>query len=235
MSRLAEAARLEVVLQYRQKFLHAGVFSGLIWLAVLIPMPPDLRATAEPYVLLGDIAIIGFYFIGASVFFEKQERTLSALLITPLRFQEYLAAKISILCALSVTVAVTVVTVAHGLHYRLLPLLGGILLGTIIMLLTGFVTSLPFASVSSWFLSSTIPLALMNLPILHYSGLWPSPVLYAVPTLGPLTLLGAAFDQVHLTPWHIVYTVGYPALCAVVLAVAAQRMFTRFVTRRAGT
>ena len=39
MTRLASALRLELTLQVRQKFLHAGIFSGLIWLAVLLPMP----------------------------------------------------------------------------------------------------------------------------------------------------------------------------------------------------
>ena len=78
MTRLASAVRLEVTLQVRQRFLHAAVFSGLIWLAVLLPMPHHLRPVAEPYVLLGDLAIIGFFFVGGSVFFEKQERTLGA-------------------------------------------------------------------------------------------------------------------------------------------------------------
>ena len=47
MTRLASALRLEVTLQVRQRFLHAAVFSGLIWLAVLLPMPRSLRRVAE--------------------------------------------------------------------------------------------------------------------------------------------------------------------------------------------
>jgi hypothetical protein len=85
VTRLASAVRLEVTLQVRQRFLHAAVFSGLIWLAVLLPMPHHLRPVAEPYILLGDLAIIGFFFVGGSVFFEKQERTLGAVISTPLR------------------------------------------------------------------------------------------------------------------------------------------------------
>ena len=109
MTRLLSALRLELTLQVRQKFLHAGVFSGLIWLAVLLPMPHSLRPVAEPYVLVGDIAIIGFFFIGGTVFFEKQERTLGAVISTPLRFWEYLAAKLTVLVLISLFVAVIVV------------------------------------------------------------------------------------------------------------------------------
>ena len=171
MSRLLSALRLELTLQNRQKFLHAAVFSGLIWLAVLLPMPHNLRSVAEPYILLGNIAIIGFFFIGGTVFFEKQERTLGAVISTPLRFSEYLAAKLMVLLVISLTVAVVVVTVAHGFAYHLAPLVTGVVLGTLLMLLVGFVTSLPFTSVSDWFMSATIPLAVMSgLPVLHYSG-----------------------------------------------------------------
>lgn len=114
MTRLVPALRLELTLQVRQKFLHAAVFSGLIWLAVLLPMPVSLRPVAEPYVLVGDIAIIGFFFVGGTVFFEKQERTIGAIVSTPLRFWEYLAAKLTVLLAISLFVAVVVATIVHS-------------------------------------------------------------------------------------------------------------------------
>jgi fluoroquinolone transport system permease protein len=232
VTRLAAALRLELVLQVRQRFLHAAVFSGVMWLALLLPMPATLRVVAEPYVLQGDVFIIGFFFIGGAVFFEKQERTLSAIISTPLRFWEYLAAKLGLLVTLSVAVALFVVTVAHGFAYDLLPLLGGVALGTQLMLLVGFITSLPFASVSDWFMPSVIPIAVMNLPLLHYSGLWEHPALYVVPTHGPLLLLGAAFDQVVLRPWQVAYALAYPTACAALLCWAARAAFDRFVRAR---
>lgn len=235
MTRLLTATRLELTLQYRQKFLHAGVFSGIVWLAVLLPMPHDLRPVVEPYVLAGDIAIIGFFFIGGSVFFDKQERTLGALLSTPLRFWEYLAAKLAVLSAISLLVAVIVVIAADGFAFRPVPLVAGVLLGTLLMLIVGFITALPFAAVTDWFLAATIPLAIMLVPpVIHYSGLWPNPVLYLFPMQGPMLLLGAAFDQVDPTGWQVLYAVTYPVLCLAVLWRAAHTLFDRYVTERAG-
>jgi fluoroquinolone transport system permease protein len=235
MTRLAAALRLELRLQVRQKFLHAGIFSGLIWLVVLLPVPHDLRPVAEPYVLAGDIAIIGFYFIGGSVFFEKQERTLGAVISTPLRFWEYLAAKVTVLMLISVFVAVAVATIAEGFAYHLLPLLTGVVLGTLLMLLVGFITALPFASVTDWFLAATVPLSIMLVPpLIHYSGLWPHPVLYVIPSQGPLLLLGTAFDQMTLSTSQIAYAVVYPLLCLVCLCWAAKALFNRFVIEKSG-
>ena len=234
MTRFASALRLELTLQVRQKFLHAGLFSGLIWLAVLLPMPAGLRPVAEPYVLVGDIAIIGFFFIGASVFFEKQERTVGAIVSTPLRFWEYLAAKLTVLVLISLFVAVTVAIVASGFAYGPVPLVVGVVLGTLVMLLVGFISSLPFGSVTDWFLAGTIPLAILSLPVLYLSGVWPNPVLYLIPTQGPLLLLATAFDQVVLAPWQVVYAVVYPVVCIAGLCWAAKSMFVRYVIDRSG-
>lgn len=235
MTRLLSALRLELTLQVRQKFVYAAIFSGLMWLAVLLPMPHSMRQVAEPYVLIGDVAIIGFFFIGGIVFFEKQERTLGAVISTPLRFWEYLAAKLIVLVLLSLCIAVVVVTIAHGFAYHPGPLVVGVVLGTLLMLLVGFVTSLPFASVSDWFLTAIFPLTVMLVPpIVSYSGLWPNPVLYAIPTQGPLLLLGAAFDQVTLAPWQVVYAVAYPVVCVTGLCWAAKTLFGRYVIERSG-
>jgi fluoroquinolone transport system permease protein len=234
MTRLVSALRLELTLQVRQKFLHAGVFSGLIWLAVLLPMPASLRPVAEPYVLVGDISIIGFFFIGGIVFFEKQERTIGAIISSPLRFWEYLAAKLIVLATISLFVALVVPTIAHGFAYHVVPLVVGVVLGTLVMLLVGFISSLPFASVTDWFLAATVPLAVLSLPILYYSGVWPNPVFYLVPSQGPLLLLGSAFDQVMLAPWQVIYAVLYPVVCLVGLCWAAKALFGRYVIERSG-
>jgi fluoroquinolone transport system permease protein len=141
---------------------------------------------------------------------------------------------LAVLLAISVFVAVAVATIAHGLDYRLVPMLVGVALGTLLMLLVGFTTSLPFASVSDWFLAATIPLAVMNLPILHFSGVWPNPVLYLIPTQGPLLLFGAAFDQVSLAPCQAVYALTYPVVCIAGLCWTARTLFTRYVVARSG-
>jgi fluoroquinolone transport system permease protein len=143
-----------------------------------------------------------------------------------------LAAKLIVLVLLSLFVAVTVATVTHGLAYHFAPLVAGVVLGTLVMLLTGFISSLPFASVTDWFLAATVPLAILSLPVLSYSGLWPNPVLYLIPSLGPLLLLGAAFDQVTLAPSQAIYAVFYPIVWVMGSYWAAKAMFLRYVVAR---
>ncbi|MCP2165714.1 ABC transporter permease [Goodfellowiella coeruleoviolacea] len=232
--RLGVLLRLELLTQLRYRFPHAAVFSGLLWLAMLLPMPSVTRRVVEPYVMLGDLAVVGYFFVSGSVFFEKGEGTLHALVATPLRFAEYLASKLAVLTALSVSLAVLVATISAGTHYHLGYLLLGAVLGTLLMLLVSFVTALPFQSISDWYLPAMLPLALLTAPVLHFSGLWPSWLLYLVPTQGPLAFLGAAFGQRSMPWWELVYGIAYPLVFLTALAWLAGRMFDRHVVGRRG-
>ena len=60
------------------------------------------------------------------------------------------------------------------------------------------------------------------------------PGLYLIPTRGPLLLLGAAFDQVTLVPWQVVYALVYPVVCVAGLCWLANAMFDRYVIERSG-
>lgn len=234
-ARWAVALRAEARLQWRYRFLQAGIFSGVMWLAMLLPLPRDLRSLAEPYIILGDLSIVGWFFIAGAVFFEKGDRTLYALVATPLRFREYLAAKVLTLIALSVLIAVFVATVTHGVEYDLPMLLLGGALGTLLFLLTSFISSMPFSSVSNWFLPSQLPLAALVVPpVIYYSGAWETSWIYAIPTQGPLLFLGAAFHQKTLVGWQIAYGVVYPLLFAALLYVVARKMFDRHVVAKTG-
>jgi fluoroquinolone transport system permease protein len=232
VTRFVSALRMETTVLIRQHFAAAAMISGLLWLAALLPMPRHVRPIVEPYILMGDIAIIGFFFVGAAVFYEKQERTIGAVICSPLRFHEYLIAKVAVLVGISLLVAGVVVVAASGTGVHPAPLVAGVLLGTVVMLLVGFTTSLPFDSVSDWFLATTVPLAALSLPILRLSEVWPHPVLYLIPTQGPLLLLGAAFEQTRLAPWQVAYAVTYPVLCSAILYNVAHRLFRRFVAGR---
>lgn len=232
---LRAAVGLDLRLQWRYGFYYAAVFSTLLWMAVLFVLPDSVIGTAMPYVIFGDMAIIGFFFIAGAVFFEKGERTVFALLVTPLRFAEYLAAKLITLTLLAVVASLVVTLVDYGTEFDVLSLLAAVVLISLVMLLSGLISAVPFPSISEWILPSTGVIAVLSLPLIHYSGLWEHPVFYAVPTQGPLQLLGSAFGQVSMTAWQLVYAIGYPVLCVVALSLLARRMFERYVVAREGS
>ncbi|MHA6631232.1 fluoroquinolone export ABC transporter permease subunit [Pseudonocardia sichuanensis] len=230
---LATAVRMDFRLQRRYGFWYATAFVVLLWIGVLQLVPDHLIGPAMPYLLMADLEFMLFFIAGA-VFFEKGERTVFALLTTPLRFRHYLTAKLLTMSALALVTCVVVVLVDYGPGVDPLPFLAGVLLMALLLLLAGFVTAPLFPSISEWILPSTLVLTVASVPLIGYSGLYPHPAFTLVPTDGPLRLLGAAFDQVTLTGWQWLYAVGYPALWIAGLCLLAKRVFHRYVVTSEG-
>jgi fluoroquinolone transport system permease protein len=230
---LAAAVRMDFRLQRRYGFWYATAFVVLLWIGVLQLVPDPLLGPAMPYLLMADLAFMMFFIAGA-LFFEKGERTVFALLTTPLRFRHYLTAKLLTMSTLALVTCVVVVLVDYGPGVAPLPFLAGVVLMTLLMLLAGFVTAPLFPSISEWILPSTLVLAVANAPVVGYSGLYPHPAFALVPTDGPLLLLGAAFDQVDLALGQWVYALGYPVLWIGGLCLLARRVFHRYVVTSEG-
>lgn len=240
---LWNVVKLDLRLQWRYGFYYAAGFSLALWEVVVLLIPDGLRQVAMPYVIFGDSVIIGFFFIAGAVFFEKGERTLFALLSTPVRFRHYLAGKLATLSLLSLVAAV--VLAPHALAspgdglatvaVKAVTLVVAVVLCTLLFLLCGMITAAPFPSMTDWMIPSTMVIAAMNVPLLFYSGLIHHPAFYLLPTQGSLLLLGSAFDQVVLSGWQVAYAVVYQLVWIAGLVVLARRVFDRYVVAKEGS
>ncbi|MEO3876702.1 ABC transporter permease [Nonomuraea sp. B12E4] len=230
---LRAAIAMDVRLQRRYGFWHATAVVIALWIGVLRLVPDGLLGAAMPYLLMSDLQFFLFFIAGA-LFFEKGERTLFALLTSPLRFGHYLTAKLVTMSALALVTCAVVVAVDYGTGFNAPALLGGVVFMALLMVLAGFITAPLFPSISEWLLPSTLLLALVNAPIVDYSGLYPHLAFYLVPSQAPLLLLGAAFHQVELAGWQVAYAIGYPIMWIVLLCLLARRVFHRHVIAREG-
>lgn len=234
MSRLAATVRLDLLLQLRYGFYYAASFVTLVWIALLYPLPDSLLAPAVTFVIFTDLAVTGYYFIAGTVLFERGERTLFALLSTPLRFREYLASKLATLTALAAVASLVVVVAAFGSGFDVGLLTAGVVFTSLICLLVGFIVVAPFDSISRYLIPSQIPMVILGLPLLHFFGVWESPLFYLFPTHGSLLLLGGAFGTVSLSTAQIAYAVVYQLVWVCGLAALARWTFYRYVVQGRG-
>jgi fluoroquinolone transport system permease protein len=230
MKRLMTTFLFDVRLQRRYGFLIASGFSVLVWVALLLAFPFEARTNLAPAIIYLDLALVGFYFIAGLVLYEKGEATIYALVITPLRFVEYLASKLISLTLLAIGIALALILLTYGLHVNLLLAVLGTALMSLVALLVGFIAVAPFSSFSRYLIPSQLPALVLYLPIIPYLGLWDSPIFYLLPTHGALLLLRGAFSGIE--PWQIVYAVLYGGLWIVGLVFVARRMFDRYVVVR---
>jgi fluoroquinolone transport system permease protein len=234
MSRLAATVRLDVLLQLRYGFYYAAAFVTLVWVALIYPLPGSLLDLAVPFVVFTDLAVTGYYFIAGMVLFEKGERTLFALLSTPLRFWEYLGSKLATLTALATVMSLIVAVAAYGFGFDATLFVLGAVFTSLISLLIGFIVIAPFDSISRYLIPSQIPMVVLGVPLLHFFGVWESHLFYLFPTQGSLLLLGGAFGAAPLPAWQAAYSVVYGLAWVGVLAVVARWTFYRYVVAREG-
>ncbi len=232
MSRFMTALRLDVLTQQRYNLFYGAAFAALVWIVALRALPRDLLPVAVPLVVFFDLAVVGFYFLAAAVLFEKGEETLCALIVTPLRFSEYIAAKLVSLSMLAVLMSLVVIVTTYGFGFDWLLVLLGVALMSCISLLLGFISVAPFRSFTNFLIPSQLPAIILYIPLLDAFGVLHHPLFYLLPSYGPLLLIQGAFD--HIATWQIGYAVVAGTLWIVALAWLAQRMFDRYIVARQG-
>lgn len=232
MTRLLSSIRQDFRLQKRYGIYYAAAFVTLVWLLLLRQVPNTALDIAVPFIIFTDLGVVGFYFIAGMLLFEKGEGTLSALVVTPLRFWEYLCARLATLTFLALAISFAVVAVSYGAGFNVFMLGLGVVLTSLITLLVGFISVVPYRSISSYLLPSQFYLMALYFPLVDYFGYWQSPVFYLLPTQGSLLLLKSAFLPVET--WQIVYSVLYQCLWVVFLSLLARRAFERHIVAGEG-
>lgn len=230
MNRLISAIKLDVTLQMRYRFYYAALFITIVWIAVLNPLSKDILYKGLPFVIFTDLGIVGFYMLAGMVLLEKSEATLVALIVTPLRFRDYLFSKLITFTWLSIVISVLVCIFTFGQNLRWGILILAIVLTSILSLLISFIAVAPYSSISSFLLPSQLYMLIMNLPLLHYFGWWESPVLYAIPTHASIILLDGAFHSMTFSTF--VYGVVYQMIWIIFLFYLANYYFNHYIVER---
>lgn len=232
MSRFISALKMDFRLQVRYGFYYTAAFVALVWIAVLTALPKEHLELVLPFIIFADLGIVGLIFISGQVLFEKGERTIYALVTTPLKFEEYLWAKLISLTVLAwlISIIVVVITYGTGINFVLFSL--GIILMSILVMLVGLYGVAPYSSISSFIMPLQLYLLFFNIPLLEYFGWFDSVVFYLIPTQGSLLLLKGGFQTI--SSWEIIYSVIYQIIWIAFLVRAARFRFQRYIVAQKG-
>jgi fluoroquinolone transport system permease protein len=230
MKRLFATIRCDVTVQLRNGFYAATIFVTVVWALVLMQAGAlDLRWLIPPLVV-GNLLIGTFSFIGGLVLLERGEGTLTAQVVTPLRIAEYLAAKVVTLTALALAETLVVVAIIAGGRFNAVLLLAGAALAAAIYCLAGFIAVARYTAINEYLLPSGVYITVLWVPLLAYMAQWRPWLLYLHPLSAPLVLIEAAVGPA--TPWQVVYGLVYSALWIALLYLWSRRSFRRWIIER---
>lgn len=222
MSRVLAAVRLEWTVEWRYRVPAVALGLTVVWTLVLLVLPEPVARGAGPLILTVDTATFGAFFIAALVLFERGEGALAALTVSPLRFGQYLGAKVAVLTGLSVVSSVPIALAAG----RGLAGLGSVVVGvaslSMVFLVVDFALVIRQRSLTGFL--TVAPLALVPFiaaPLAHLTGVVDHPVLYVVPTTGAAEVLRSGLSHAAA-----VLALGYLALTIAAAVWFARRRFT---------
>lgn len=230
-ARLQATLLCDIRLQARNGFYYAAGVVAVITVVVLRLLPAaDLRWLL-PVMIVNNLIVNGFYFMSGLVLLEKAEGSIEAQIVTPLRSGEYLAAKVGTLALLSLVENLAIALAVAGFAFRPDLLIAGIVLGTALYALAGFVVVARYDGINTFLLPSVGYMLLLGLPLLSYFGIGQGTlvgtILLAHPLQPVLALLSAAVEPA--APSMLVYGLAAGAAWVAFFAWWANRSFRRFV------
>jgi fluoroquinolone transport system permease protein len=230
MTRLLATIRCDVLLQLRNGFYYATLFVLAIYALgfsqLHLTSMRDRLSWLLPAMLLNNLVVTTFYFVGGQVLLEKAEGSLRAQIVTPLHLGEYLAAKVLTLTTLAVVYNLAIAWLVVGSAVALLPLIAGLALGSALYVLAGFAAVARYDSINEYLLPSVLVVAPLLLPLAYVAG-WESPLMFLHPMQAPVALIQVAIG--HAPGWQALYGVLYGGLWVVVAYAICRRSFRRLV------
>jgi fluoroquinolone transport system permease protein len=233
--------KTDVTLQVRTKLYHIGLGVGVLVAAALAWLvDPAQLFSYVPALMMLVVGGSTMLYVAAMILFEKEQGTLNATIVSPLRPSEYLWSKIITLTLLATLESVVMVggamlimSFSSDLVLPNVPLLlAGIVLIGIIYTLVGIVLIVRYDKITEFLIPMSAVAVILQIPFVYFLGWVKLPFLLAIPTSAPTVLMQAAYGP--LAGWEWVYGVGYTAVLVTGLTIWAHRAFTRHVIMKVG-
>lgn len=231
-SRVGATFGVDARLSVRHGFVLVGIVVAAFWVVVIGLLPRGVIEAGIAVFVFLNLLVTTFYFVAGWVLYEKNEGSIEALSVTPLRHREYLGSKLALLSALGLAECLAIVLLTYGSDVRWGPAAAGGLLTTALYTLAGFVMVVRYDSINEFLMPSTVLVILLQLPVLYALGVWESPLFLLFPTHAALRLLAAGFGPVE--SWEIVYGGVYGSLWVWLLLRRGESAYQRLVLRRQG-
>lgn len=186
-----------------------------VWSVVLVLVPVAAARAATPYVLFFETTAVAVTLVGALELRQRATGATAALLATPVRRGEYVAARLATLAVLTAG-GVVLVLLAGRLGDRMATALPAAVLSGLVLLGIGAGIAHRSSSFVGFLLAVPLPLVpLLGVPPAVAIGLFGGPVWYVLPTTGALALLRGE------APYPAGVLLGYLALWAFAAATFA--------------
>jgi fluoroquinolone transport system permease protein len=149
-------------------------------------------------IIYNDPVITGYVFAAVLLLFERNQNTLQALSVTPIRLSQYLWSKAIVLSILAWVVALAMMVATHGWGFQFIHFTAGVCLATLLSVFCGFILTAGCTSLNTLIARSVPFFVIFALPFLGIFRIVETPLWYAIPSYPGALLVKAAVSGLPL-------------------------------------
>lgn len=194
MRQLSHLLKFDFLLVNKNKIITISLIVTAIYVGVFKALAA--MGNIEKFLVLvifNDPALLGFLFVGVMVLFEKNENTLQALTVTPIKISNYIISKSIVLTVVSLVCCYAMVIAGYGLEFNFVHFTFGTILTTLIFSMLGFVAVAGQTSFNKYILRALGIILFLTLPFLGYFDVVPKMWFVLFPTQPAIDLYNLSF------------------------------------------
>lgn len=164
----------DIRFQLKYGFYVLYAFFTLLYIAVLYIFPAGWKADASSIIIFSDPALLGMIFTGVLVLFEKSERVINSIAVSPVKTSEYLLSKAFTLGLISLLTGLILGVTAGSIHYPVRFVLA-LFFGSWIFTWMGLLVSTKINTLNQYVMSLIPMLIVVTSPVITYQFFNPHP------------------------------------------------------------
>ncbi|MDW7658637.1 MAG: ABC transporter permease [Bacillota bacterium] len=161
--RMAQLLQGDIRFQYKYGFYFIYLIFSALYISLLFAFPEAWREKAAILMIFTDPSAMGLYFMGAIVLFEKSERVLDSIAVSPVKPAEYVLSKLVSIGLIATLVALAIGSAAGAINHPFYFVIG-VFLCSCLFSAVGLIVACKTATLNQ-FVIATIPAEiLINVP-----------------------------------------------------------------------
>ena len=137
--------------QYKYGFYALYTLFTLVYITVLRILPMPWKELCTTTLIFSDPVLIGLMFMGAIILFEKSEKVMQALAVSPISVHAYILSKVISIGLISLLSGV-LIALFSGMEHSYIHLVTGIMLGSALFTLVGISLSAFISTMNNFML-----------------------------------------------------------------------------------
>ncbi|MBH1942330.1 ABC transporter permease [Mobilitalea sibirica] len=204
----------DIQFQFKYGFYFVYTVFTFFYICLLFAFPATIREKAAILMIYSDPAAMGLFFMGSIVLFEKSQRVLNSIAVSPVKVSEYILSKVVSLGLIGTVVGVLIAFAAGNRNIILVII--ATFMGSVIFSLFGLMIASKIQTLNQ-FMVATIPFEILCLvPSIFYLFGYQKPFMLLHPGIIVIRMMegknieNIAFELLMLGIWILmIYMVTY--------------------------